>query len=54
MIPRMSLRLRLRLMWAIWTGQVYLDRARSGGGFWGETIRLRTVEDTTIIGDREP
>lgn len=52
MIPRMSRRTRLRLIWAIWTGQVYLDWHEVR--HWGEVIRLRTVEDIEIIGSREP
>ena len=53
MIPRLSWRSRLRLAWAVWTGRVYVDNAKYGGGLWGQTIRLRTVEDIVILRDED-
>lgn len=47
MIPRFSWRNRLRLVLAILRGAVYVDHARHLA--WGQTIRLRTVEDIDVI-----
>lgn len=47
MIPRTSWRNRLRLVFAILRGTVYVDLVRRNG--WGQIIRLRSVEDITII-----
>lgn len=47
MIPRTSWRNRLRLALAILRGTVYVDNVRRNG--WGQVIRLRSVEDITII-----
>lgn len=49
MIPRFAWRSRLRLCWAILRGEVFLDYTEVTN--WGQTIRLRTVEDVEIMED---